>query len=507
METNNGSSNVYRIEPLKGADNYAVWKIKMMDILTDQGLWEYVDPGTAPSDTNQKPAWEKKDRTALSTIRLRVADKLLVYVASAKSSKDAWDTLKGLLEAQGPLGIVLARRKLFRAKCDDGTSIEDHIRTLRVYQEELQNLGQKIEDSEFSIILLTSLPDSWNNYISSIDSSALTNAPQLIARILEHDRRLKIQSTEDTALAAKWGKKKYNSKITCFGCGKRGHIQADCRSKSNDQSDGKHYKKSKFGGARANEVIDDFAFAGIDSSPDMAFISVPNDAWLADSACTSHISTQRSYFSEYAPISNHFVEGLGNQPVTGIGTVKLISNVDGKACTITLKDVLFVPKAPHNLISLGRVTSAKIQVLFTDKDVRFRAPNQTIMAKGTKISNLYLMDVKVSAKQDHTYSIKVSAHTWDEWHRIMGHLNMASIKQLKSKGMVTGMEVDESVPATEQCLVCILAKQHLTPYPQESKTEIAEIGDLTVSDLWGPAQTTGIGEEKYFAMFTDGKSQ
>ena len=96
METN-GSSNVYWIEPLKGVDNYMVWKIKMMDILTDQGLWEYLDPGMAPSDTNQKPAWEKKDRMALLTIRLRVADKLLVYVASSKSSKEAWDSLKGLL--------------------------------------------------------------------------------------------------------------------------------------------------------------------------------------------------------------------------------------------------------------------------------------------------------------------------------------------------------------------------------------------------------------------------
>ena len=151
----------------------------------------------------------------------------------------------------------------------------------------------------------------------------------------------------------------------------------------------------------------------------MAFILVPNDAWLVDSASTFHILTQRSYFSEYAPISNHFVKGLGNQPVMGIGTMKLISNVDGKACTITLKDVLYVPKVLHNLISLRRVTSTKIEVLFTDKDVRFRALNQTIMAKGTKISNLYLMDVKVLAKQNHIYSIKVSAHTWDEWHRII----------------------------------------------------------------------------------------
>ena len=67
------------------------------------------------------------------------------------------------------------------------------------------------------------------------------------------------------------------------------------------------------------------------------------------------------------------------------------------------------------------------------------------------------------------------------------------------------MEVDESVPATEQCPACLLAKQHVTPYPQESKMEIVEIGDLTVSDLWGPAQTTRIGGENYFITFKDGK--
>ena len=40
--TNNASSstNIYQIKPLKGAENYAVWKIKMMDILTirDYGI-------------------------------------------------------------------------------------------------------------------------------------------------------------------------------------------------------------------------------------------------------------------------------------------------------------------------------------------------------------------------------------------------------------------------------------------------------------------------------------
>ena len=104
------SMNVYQIKPLTGAENYAVWKIKMINILTGQDLWEYVD-GTfiLPNDLTSQPIWCKKDRLTLSMIGLRVADKMLVYVASLTLAKEAWDVLKSLLEVQGVLGIVLAR--------------------------------------------------------------------------------------------------------------------------------------------------------------------------------------------------------------------------------------------------------------------------------------------------------------------------------------------------------------------------------------------------------------
>ena len=104
------SMNVYWIKPLTGAENYAVWKIKMIDILTGQDLWEYIDGTmTMPRDLASQLGWRKKDRLVLSTIRLRVADRMLVYIASSTSAKEAWDTLNSLLEAQGALGIVLAR--------------------------------------------------------------------------------------------------------------------------------------------------------------------------------------------------------------------------------------------------------------------------------------------------------------------------------------------------------------------------------------------------------------
>ena len=100
MDSNSASTNVYQIEPLKGPEHYPVWKIQMMDVLMDQGLWEYANGDKLkPADTHADyPDWIKKDRSALSSIRLRVAGHNLVYVAGITESKPAWDALKNVFE-------------------------------------------------------------------------------------------------------------------------------------------------------------------------------------------------------------------------------------------------------------------------------------------------------------------------------------------------------------------------------------------------------------------------
>ncbi|THU95179.1 hypothetical protein K435DRAFT_897844 [Dendrothele bispora CBS 962.96] len=111
-ESSSTSHSVYRIDPLHGAEDYSVWKIKMLDILTDLGLEDYIGD-TPPSDTT-------KDWKALSTIRLRVDNGPLVHISHAKKAQDAWKTLQNLYEAAGAIGVVSARRKLFRAQYDEG---------------------------------------------------------------------------------------------------------------------------------------------------------------------------------------------------------------------------------------------------------------------------------------------------------------------------------------------------------------------------------------------------
>ena len=121
-------------------------------------------------------------------IRLRIADKMLIYVASSTTSHRAWSTIRQMLEPQGALSTVLVRRKLFQAVCEETTAIDDHIRTLITYREESIGLSQTLDDAEFAITLLTSLPESWNTFIAGIDTIALKDSAKLIARILEQYR-------------------------------------------------------------------------------------------------------------------------------------------------------------------------------------------------------------------------------------------------------------------------------------------------------------------------------
>ena len=71
---------------------------------------------------------------------------------------------------------------------------------------------------------------------------------------------------------------------------------------------------------------------------------------------------------------------------------------------------------------------------------------------------------------------------------------MASVRMLKDKGMVLEMEVDRTVEPAAQCKACITTKQHVQPFPKNCKTEIKEIRDLMVSDVWGLVHTQAPGE-------------
>ena len=140
---------------------------------------------------------------------------------------------------------------------------------------------------------------------------------------------------------------------------------------------------------------------------------------------------------------------------------------------------------------------------FNGSHVNITNRNGTTLAEGTKVGRLYRLDLQ--AETDRALAISEPL-SWDDLHRVYAHLNTEYLRVLVRHQMVTGLAVDTtSVPST-QCDTCIKGKHHKSPVPKESHTTIEEIGDLTLSDYWGPCRIKGIWGVYYFITFTDGKS-
>src|SRR5271168_2600058 len=76
-----------------------------------------------------------------------------------------------------------------------------------------------------------------------------------------------------------------------------------------------------------------------------------------------------------------------------------------------------------NLISISRALETGIEVLFASKSVKFRAPNKVIIMEGTMLNRLFEMNIKGIIKPDLACPAK-TGKTWDEWHRIFGHMHI-----------------------------------------------------------------------------------
>ena len=314
--------NVYKIEPLRGPENYFSWTVKLLDILRDLGIENHVDDASAkcPSvggSVTQADVdkWKKNDSRALTQIRVRVTENIITYVRQATTAKEAWDNLKKTFGTRGALGIITARRKLFRAECAEGNDIEAHIRTLKTTADELAALDAPLSDFDLCSAILESLPPSFDPLIATIDYSDKKKLDpfNIIARVLEYDRRQRLRNGSEAAFKAQPYKKGKDhnqnkgrdgntKKGDCNYCKKPGHWARDCRKKKADEANGKP--------ERAHTAT---SFAWVVQEGEQALIAGSGrDAWIADSGASVHVAWDRNLFVTYTQTPGHTLRGVGS---------------------------------------------------------------------------------------------------------------------------------------------------------------------------------------------------
>ena len=106
MATNDLSTTSQPLIPVFDGDKYQFWSIKMKTLFKSQDLWDLIEDGYDEKEKDEQKLKEnkKKDAKALFFLQQSVSDSLFSRIASANSSKEAWQALK--TEFQGSAKVI-----------------------------------------------------------------------------------------------------------------------------------------------------------------------------------------------------------------------------------------------------------------------------------------------------------------------------------------------------------------------------------------------------------------
>jgi hypothetical protein len=189
-------------------------------------------PTTSDSDFD---TWTLEEAIIMQQITSTIPHSLALLINTKGTVKETYDALQNELEFRARLHAPNLRRRLYSLRCEGDSDIRSHLAVLRTMKEELGALGETISDTEFSDILLGSLPRSYDAVVCAITTAMHIldddlSPDDLMSFITDHTDLL-LSRRDRTKDHADDKRRKGIKIIECFNCHKKGHKNVDCWAK------------------------------------------------------------------------------------------------------------------------------------------------------------------------------------------------------------------------------------------------------------------------------------
>jgi len=514
--------NWTRLETLT-KDNYDTWVIQVEALLIKNDNWWYVS-GERPCPTSRSDhddattraaieAWEIADRKAKYDLILAINPTELKQVRGCKTSKEVWDKLKSIYDSKGPARKATLLKRLIQTKMLEGGDVKGHVAQFFDAVDKLESMKVQINGDLLSIMLLYSLPNSFENFRCAIESrDSLPNAEQLKVKIIEEfDARNQTTTDESSAMLARHGKRnpKFNKnpskqssevnaksssrfKFKCSFCKIADHKYAECRKRKKQETE-KDEKTS-------NTEVETF-FADITQHLSPEFSKRDTSQWCLDSGCTSHLCNDIRMLNESVrTTSNIRLANDATSTVDSKGNVEIFTSVGNMNKRIRLENALHVPDLRTNLLSVAKITDKGYEIVFDVNQASVRDCEGNVKLIAERQGDLYILNSRQAnaAMQTRQSDIEI-------WHKRLGHLNQKDLLVMSRTRAVSGLKIrDNSELPT--CEVCITQKLTNSPFSSRARRS-QHCLDIIYSDLCGPMRTSSMGGAYYLITFIDDHSR
>ncbi|UYV71448.1 hypothetical protein LAZ67_8003257 [Cordylochernes scorpioides] len=448
-----------------------------------------------PETEVESNEWEKNDQKALATIVLSLSPPEIIHVKKCITSAEAWKNLNKVHQPKGPATKVFLTKQLILLKMNPNERLQDYLNKFSSLADRLSEMDAQVPEDFLSILLLCSLPESYEGFRTAIETrDELPSFEALKVKMLEEEiRQTQLNGTTNTEQAFLGNPERKNFPSTskpkpkgfpfsCHFCGKKGHKAADCRKRKSRNP--------------KNEMVASFGTKYLSK--------LGANEWCLDSGATAHMCSSRdsfAYFEDTAPVKitlsdGQFIEAIGK------GNVKLDCKTNTGTVTLSLEDVLFVPRLNGNLFSISKCTSKFNIVNFKYRKAEIVNLHTKICIQAYERNGLYILSQINCPKALATSEICIAGEkNYEKWHSRLGHLNLQDLKKLKMQNIVYGLPIFDVKNFT--CEVCLKGKQTRLPFQKESFTRSREPLELVHTDICGPMRTKSLGGALYFSTFID----
>ncbi|CAK9809149.1 Retrovirus-related Pol polyprotein from transposon TNT 1-94 [Anthophora quadrimaculata] len=300
------TSGITKIEALTGT-NYDTWKIQMRAVLIKCDLWCYVNGAakTPTVDKNDRESvaaasrWRNGDEKAMSEILLGISPRELKQVKNCQTSSELWSKLESTYESKGPARKATLLKRFILRKMQSGGDVREHLKSFFDVVDKLEATDVPINPDLLSILLLYSLPSTFETFRCAIESRDDLSSPETlrIKIVEEYDARTNDDRNDvpDALAINKNGRGRFPARkkasteetrevgdgpsFRCFRCNQIGHRASECKQ---SRVNGRRYTKASRQTSLYAEAL------RIDTSRDKK--------WCLDSGCTSHLCNDANRF-------------------------------------------------------------------------------------------------------------------------------------------------------------------------------------------------------------------
>ncbi|GFY95794.1 hypothetical protein Acr_11g0001000 [Actinidia rufa] len=295
----------------------------MEDILFCKDLHNSLENKREKPVAKTDEEWRKMNKKTIGLIRQCIGHEVFHHVAQETSAYELWIKLEEMYQEKTSRNKALLMRRLVNLKLQKETTVAEHTSEFQNLVNQLTSVDLQFDDEMQALLLLSSLPESWETLVVSLNNSApngkLTTSMVMDALFNEEARRREMGSTDQSESQA----------LVSEGSRKRSHGQG----RGHHRGTGKGRWRSQARAATAVMVVDE-------SEVLLAASEDGKSDWVLDSSSAYHLCRDREVFSTYAACEGRiWMANNTSSRVVGRGSVRF-RMADGRDADLTLMEEL-----------------------------------------------------------------------------------------------------------------------------------------------------------------------